>query len=76
MKFDGLDSLALPSIGTGYLKFPSDIAAQVTLKTIIEFLKFNKSISYKVTVIIHENDQLTFKVIRDQNKCTVVPNRN
>ena len=56
-------SLALPALGTGFLKFPCDVVAQTTLKAVEDFSNQNPFLSLKrITIIVYYRDTAAFHV--------------
>ena len=60
---NGHKSIALPSLGTGGLKYPQDDVAKTTLETIIEYAKQNpRGTITNVRVVIYHTDQSIWQV--------------
>ncbi|MGB9735279.1 MAG: O-acetyl-ADP-ribose deacetylase [bacterium] len=62
---NNLKSIAFPSISTGAYGYPVDKAAEIALKTIVEFIKGNKNLSLVRFVLFSDND---LKVYEDKAK--------
>lgn len=65
---NNLKSIAFPSISTGAYGYPIDKAAEIALKTIVEFIKTNKSLSLVRFVLFSDND---LKVYEDKAKIVI-----
>jgi O-acetyl-ADP-ribose deacetylase (regulator of RNase III) len=61
---DKVTSIAFPSIGTGNLRIPHDVAARVMLGAIVNFSTTNgKHSSLRlVNIVVYERDQQTISV--------------
>src|SRR3990172_10843564 len=62
-KENGIKTIAFPAISTGVYGFPSDRAANIAVKTIIEFLEKDESIKEVVFVCFDERTYLNYKKI-------------
>ncbi len=51
-----IKTISLPSISTGIYRFPKDKAAQIAIKTVVDFLKKNKTIDKILFVCYDEID--------------------
>ena len=56
-------SVALPAMGTGKLRFPRDVVAEIMFNSVIEFSKANPATSVKdVRFVLYDKDQFTIDV--------------
>ena len=60
---NGIKSIAFPAISTGVYGFPSESAASIAVKTIMEFLEKDESIKEVVFVCFDERTYLNYKKI-------------
>jgi len=60
---NGCKTIAFPSISTGIYRFPKDLAAKISVKTIVDFLRQNPSIQ-KVTLVCFGVDD--FEIINHE----------
>lgn len=54
---NGIETISFPSISTGVYRFPKDLAAEIALTEIIDFLKTNSSITL-VKLVCFDEDML------------------
>ena len=62
LKKDNLKSIAIPAIGTGNLRYPSDLVAETTIDACKTFLNQNKNDQFNIQIVIYEKDEEVFKV--------------
>ncbi|XP_060082609.1 protein mono-ADP-ribosyltransferase PARP14-like [Ylistrum balloti] len=66
---NGLTSIALPGLTTGFLAFPKDIAAKNACDCINKFLKSHQDTSLKdIRIVIYETDRATLKAFSNEVK--------
>ncbi len=68
----GIKTIAFPNISTGVYRFPKDLAAQIAIDTVSEFLK-NDSSYEKVYFCVYdtENDELYSRILSGNKHETV-----
>ena len=65
-------SITFPAIGTGNLKFPKDLIAQLMLDEIIKFSKkIQPKFLKKVVIILHPGDAATVQVNKEKRNNSV-----
>ena len=62
----GLRSISFPSISTGAYGFPVDIASEVAIKTVIDYLKKNKAFSEVRFIVFSEHDYGVYNGVLDK----------
>jgi len=62
----GLRSISFPSISTGAYGFPVDIASEVAIKTVIDYLKKNKAFSEVRFIVFSEHDYSVYRNTLDK----------
>ena len=56
-------SLAMPALGTGFLRYPADMAATATLEALESFVENNPKTKLKdISVIVYYKDTDSYKV--------------
>lgn len=58
---NNIKSIAFPSISTGAYGYPIDEAAEIALKTVIDFIKVNKELSFVSFVLFSDRDFEVYK---------------
>ncbi|GMK37179.1 macro domain-containing protein [Paenibacillus sp. CCS19] len=60
MKY-GISSISFPNISTGIYRYPKDLAAEVAIMSVIEFVKSNSSIKHIQFVCFDEDNERIYK---------------
>ena len=63
LKSQGYNAISFPSIGTRGFGYPTDLVAELSLKSAILFMDKNKSSKYLINFVIYEKDDDIIQVI-------------
>lgn len=62
-KKNEISSISFPNISTGIYRFPKDLAAEVAIKNVIEFIMSNSSIKHVQFVCFDEDNERIYKEV-------------
>jgi O-acetyl-ADP-ribose deacetylase (regulator of RNase III) len=61
------NSIAFPSLGTGVLKYPPVLVADIMIETCMKFLKIHSNITINIVIFNEDNDVLKVFFIKNFN---------
>jgi O-acetyl-ADP-ribose deacetylase (regulator of RNase III) len=56
----GVETMAMPAVGTGSFKFPKDDAAKVMLSTLVDYIDNNKTGLKRIIINLMEFDRIGY----------------